>query len=222
MVKAVLFDLSGTLVSGDVSAEVETRDEGLSRVLREAGYDVYYQEMQVARHFVMFIDYSRSRANTPQEYYNRVLERLEIPANSELVEKLVKKAVESEKIKLYPDVISTVNALKTRGIKTAIVTTIPSWRFTSALEKANVKIDFICTAREANAVKPNPKIYLTALKKLGVKPNQALMVGDDLATDVIPPKKLGIKAVWLCRAGKLKQGQADYVISSLTELLDLI
>lgn len=222
MIRAVLFDLSGTLVTGDVSAEVETKDEGLSRVLREAEYDVYYQEVQAARHFVMFIDYPHGRANTPHEYYCRVLERLEIPVNSKLAEKLVEKAAESEKIKLYPDVTPTINALKTRGLKTAIVTTIPSWRFAPTLEKANVKIDVICTAREANAVKPNPKIYLTALEKMNVKPNQALMVGDDLATDVVPPKKLGIKAVWLCRTSKPKQGQADYVISSLTEVLDLI
>lgn len=222
MIKAVLFDLSGTLVKGDISAEVETKDEGLSRVMREADYDVYYQEMQAARHFVMFIDYPRGRASTPYEYHCKVAERLEIPVNSKLVEKLASKAAELEKIKLYPDVIPTINALMTREIKTAIVTTIPSWRFTHALENANLRIDFICTAREANAVKPNPKIYLTALNKLGVKPNQAIMVGDDLATDVIPPKKLGMKAVWLHRRGKLEQGQADYVISSLTELLELI
>jgi len=222
VINAVLFDLHGTLITGDVSEEVETKDEGLSLLLRQAGYEVYYQEVQAARHFVMFIDYPRGRASTPQEYYCKVLERLQIPVNSKLVEKMVEKAAELEKIKLYPDVIPTINALKARRIKTAIVTTIPSWRFTPTLEKAHIKIDFICTAREANAVKPNPRIYLTALNKLGVKPNQALTVGDDLATDVLPPKKLGMKAVWLCRSGKPKQGQADYVISSLTELLDLI
>jgi putative hydrolase of the HAD superfamily len=170
----------------------------------------------------MFIDHPRGRANTPKEYYTRVLERLEIPVNPELVEKLASKAAELEKIRLYPDVVPTVDVLKTREIKTAIVTTIPSWRFAPTLEKAHVKIDFICTAREAKAVKPNPKIYLTALNRLGVKPNEALMVGDDLATDVKPPKELGMKAVWLCRKGKPEQVQADHMVSSLTELLDLI
>ncbi len=222
MVRAVLFDLYGTLITGDVSAEVETKDEGLSRVLREAGYDVYYQEMRAARHFVMFIDYPRGRANTPYEYYCRVLERLEIPVNPMLVDTLMSESRELEKIKLYPEVIPTIDVLKTRGIKTAIVTTIPSWRFTRTLEKANLRIDFICTAKEANAVNPNPKIYQAALNRLGVKPNHALMVGDYLATDVVPPKRLGMKAVWLCRSAKPKQGQADYVISSLTELLDFI
>ena len=134
----------------------------------------------------------------------------------------MKKAAELEKVRLYPDVASTINALIESGIKTAILTTIPSWRFAPLLEKNSVKIDFICTAREAKAVKPNPKIYRRVLETLGVKPTEALMVGDLLKTDVIPPKKLGMKGVLLSRTQRIESKEADYVITSLTELLDLI
>jgi len=222
MIKAVVFDLAGTLLEGDIYIDVETKDEGLSRLLREAGYDVYYQEVWSARQLVMFIDYPRGRADTPQEYYAKVLERLEIPVDQRLVEALVKKATEFERVRLYPDVAPTVNALKARGIKTAILTTIPTWRFKYLLEENSVKIDFICTAREAKAVKPNPKIYKTVLETLRVKPSEALMVGDLLETDVIPPRKLGMKGVLLCRTQKMESEEADYVIASLTELLDII
>ena len=222
MIRAVVFDLYGTLLGGDVYTDVETKDEGLSRLLREAGYDVYYQEVWSARQLVMFIDYPRGRADTPQEYYAKVLERLEIPVDQRLVEALVKKATEFERVRLYPDVAPTVNALKARGIKTAILTTIPTWRFKYLLEENSVKIDFICTAREAKAVKPNPKIYTTVLETLQVKPDEALMVGDLLETDVTPPKKLGMKGVLLCRTQRKESKEADYVITSLTELLDLI
>jgi len=222
MIKAVVFDLAGTLLGGDIYIDVETKDEGLSRLLREAGYDVYYQEVWSARQLVMFIDYPRGRADTPQEYYAKVLERLEIPVDPKLVEAMVKKAAELENARLYPDVVPTVNALKAKGIKTAILTTIPSWRFTHLLEENSVRIDFVCTAREAKAVKPNPKIYTKVLETLRVNPAEALMVGDLLETDVIPPKKLGMKGVLLCRTQRKESEEADAVITSLTELLDLI
>jgi len=222
MIRAVVFDLYGTLLTGDIYTHVEDKDDGLSRLLREAGHDVYYQEVWAARQFVMFIDYPRGRANTSQEFYAKVLERLEISADSRLAEALAQKAVELEQVRLYQDVVPTINALKARGIKTAVLTTIPSWRFKHILEANSVKIDFICTAKEAEAVKPNPKIYLTVLKKFQVKPNEALIVGDDPRTDVIPPKKMGMKAVMLCREEKKMVEEADYVITSLTELLKII
>jgi len=222
MIKAVVFDLYGTLLTGDIYVHVEDKDEGLSRLLRENGYDVYYQEVWAARQLVMFIDYPKGRANTPKTFYSKVLERLEIPADSKLAEALAMKAAKLEKVRLFQDVVPTINALKSRGIKTAILTTIPSWRFKHILDANSIEIDFICTAKEAKAVKPHPKIYQTVLKKLQVKPNEALMVGDDPKTDVIPPKKLGMKAVMLCREGKKTVEEADQVIASLTELLDII
>ncbi len=222
MIKAVVFDLYGTLLTGDIYTNVEDKDEALSRILRENGYDVYYQEVWAARQFVMFIDYPRGRANTPQDFYAKVLERLEIPPDQKLARTMAHKAAELEKVRLFPDVIPTVNALKSHGIQTAILTTIPSWRFKHILDENSVKIDFIFTAKEAKAVKPNPKIYHAVLKKLQVKSNQALMVGDDPKTDVIPPKKLGIKAVLLCREEKKKVEEADHVIRSLTELLNIV
>jgi len=106
----------------------------LRRILREAGFEVYYQEVWSARQFVSFIDYPRGRADTPYEYYTRVLERLEIPLSSDLINKLASKDLELEINVLYPDVAPTVKALKVRRIKTAIVTTTASWRFVPFLE----------------------------------------------------------------------------------------
>ena len=127
-----------------------------------------------------------------------------------------------DRVRLYDDVVPTVNTLRAKGIKTAVLTTVPSWLFTHVLRENKIKMDFICTAREAKAVKPNPKIYKCVLKTLHVKPEEALMVGDTPEIDIIPPKKLGMKAVMLCRDRVTKVKQADYVIHSLTELPNII
>jgi len=222
MIKAIVFDLAGTLVYGEEDTATEDKDEVFSRIMRENGYDVYYQEFKAARHLVFFVDYPRRRANTPEEFYAKVMERLEIPADLRVAAELAQKSAELERMKLFDDVVSTINALKARGIKTAILTTIPLWMFQHVFEANHVKIDFICTAREAKAVKPNPKIYKCVLNTLQVKPEEALMVGDTPEIDITTPKKLGMKAVMLCRDEVREVKQADHIIHSLTELLNII
>jgi 2-haloalkanoic acid dehalogenase type II len=222
MIKVVVFDLVETLVTDAEEVKGKDLDEELSRILRQAGHEVYYQEARAARHMVFFIDYPRGRGDTPQQFYVKVLERLEIPSDPKLVDKLVRKATELERVRLYEDVAPTIKALKSRGIKTAVLTTVPSWLFTQVLEDNNVKIDFICTAKEAKAVKPNPQIYRTVLEKLRVKPHEALMVGDTPEIDIIPPKKLGMKTALLCRTKKKAVKEADHTITSLRQLIEII
>jgi len=220
MTKVVIFDLYGTLIT---SKNVhESKDEALSRILQRAGHDVYYQEMAAARQFVSFIDYPKGRANTVKEYYANVLERLEIQPNSTLVSMLAAKDLELEKTMLYPDVAPIIHALKTRGVKTSIVTTIARWRFEPLLNENNVHIDYICTAKEAQAVKPNPKSFTAVIHKFGIPAQQAVMVGDDIKIDIEPAKKLGLKTVLLCRTERAECKTADHVISSLRELPDLL
>ena len=54
------------------------------------------------------------------------------------------------------------------------------------------------------------------------------MVGDRLDNDIIPAKALGMKTVWLknglakYQSSELGEGFADYQISSLTELLQIL
>lgn len=220
MVKVVIFDLYETLITSKEGPE--SKDEALSRILRKAGHGVYFQEIWSARQFVSFIDYPRGRANTPNEYYARVLEHLEIQPTRTLVENLTHKDEEMEETALYPDVAPCVRALKARGIKTSIVTTIASWRFEPVLERNDVKIDFVCTAREAKAVKPNPKSFTTVLDKFGVEPKEAIMVGDDIKTDIEPARMLGMKTVLLRRSQKIDCNIADHCVSSLAELPDLL
>lgn len=52
-------------------------------------------------------------------------------------------------------------------------------------------------AGELLAPKPDPKPFLTALSRLGVRPEQALHVGDSWEEDVLPAQRLGMRAVWI-------------------------
>lgn len=47
--------------------------------------------------------------------------------------------------------------------------------------------------------KPSRRMYLMALDQFGVKPNEALMIGDQILTDILGSNRAGIEAIWLHR-----------------------
>ena len=49
--------------------------------------------------------------------------------------------------------------------------------------------------------KPDPSIFLSACAAMGVAPEHAIYVGDDLRLDVAGAQSAGMRAVWLKRAG---------------------
>lgn len=52
--------------------------------------------------------------------------------------------------------------------------------------------DFITTAHTSSFCKPNPLYYQEILDRYGVKPEEALMIGNDVREDMEPCKKLGV------------------------------
>jgi HAD superfamily hydrolase (TIGR01509 family) len=58
-------------------------------------------------------------------------------------------------------------------------------------------VDFVGITGELGAWKPDPKAFTLVLDRLGVKPEHALMVGDNEDFDVTPAKALGMQTVWV-------------------------
>jgi HAD superfamily hydrolase (TIGR01458 family) len=69
--------------------------------------------------------------------------------------------------------------------------------------------------------KPSPEIYRSACELLGVEPQGALMVGDDLETDLPPARSIGMRTC-LVRTGKgatfADRADVDLDLASLAEL----
>lgn len=58
-------------------------------------------------------------------------------------------------------------------------------------------VDAIVTSEEAGAEKPAPIMFQMILNKLGVKPKEAVYVGDSLKKDIMGAEAEGIEALWL-------------------------
>jgi HAD superfamily hydrolase (TIGR01509 family) len=79
----------------------------------------------------------------------------------------------------------------------------------------------IFTPKETKFLKPDPRAFLTSLKKLKVRPEETLVIGNELERDLIPAKNLGMEAILIDRENKIKNSPIRK-ISSLKELKNLL
>ncbi|MBJ6363651.1 HAD family hydrolase [Paenibacillus sp. GCM10012307] len=84
--------------------------------------------------------------------------------------------------------------------------------------------DHIIISGEFGRGKPDAGIFRHALEKLGIEPEEGLMVGDKLTTDVIGALGVGMDAVWINRHRISRSDEIvpTHEIDELKELLDLL
>ena len=110
------------------------------------------------------------------------------------------------KLKQYtaprPEARPMVQALFDRGYAVAIATNpmFPRRAIEHRLEWAGV-LDFpfqlVTSYENSHFCKPNPRYYQEILDKLGCRPQEAIMVGDDLGNDIEPALQVGLHAFWI-------------------------
>lgn len=216
--KAVLFDLYGTLafVKDPISSEK------ISEFLLKEGYKVYPQSLDAASHYVSMIDYPKHGYESWKAYLKQVLYRLDTEADAKTLDELAEIYQKHRGLTLFSDAAPAVRKTKELDLRAAIVTTIAHFCFSQAIEPIAEYFDVITTGYEARCEKSNPEMHKQTLKKLGVLPQEAVMIGDDLFVDIKIPKKLGMHTIQLDRANKIKLSEADAKAATLTEAVDRI
>jgi HAD superfamily hydrolase (TIGR01509 family) len=130
-------------------------------------------------------------------------------------------------IQLFPDTLDVLKALRAAGIAIAVNTTRPC---TSDMLMRNLTdfgieryVDAAVCSGDVGYFKPHPAPFERTLALLGVRADQALMVGDSDEADVAGAHALGIPSVWKLngRYGLPPSRHADHTIHDLSELLAL-
>lgn len=188
MVQAVLFDFSGTLfrleedeswfhgmqvdeqqVDGHVQAELMRRltaPTGRSVDMTDEQYHAWVNR-DLAPHL-------------HREAYLHVLR--ESGLSDHHAESLYQRVVDPACWTPYPDTAAVLKVLHEQGIKTAVVSNIP-FDVRPAFGAIGAEVDEFVLSFEVGAVKPDAAIFETALQRLGVAAEQAVMVGDSEEAD---------------------------------------
>lgn len=96
-----------------------------------------------------------------------------------------------------------------------------------ALSKLGIESFFsaIVTSTSIGITKPHPDIFREALNRLGVAPQEAVMVGNDPSRDILGAKQVGLITILYRSSSYYQKGaekSADYYVDSLEELFDII
>lgn len=126
----------------------------------------------------------------------------------------------------YPGMIELIDALKSRGILAAVVTNKVQEMAEKVVNKLyGARFDLILGKREGIPAKPDPTAALIAMKELGVTPDSCVFVGDS-KMDVMTGVNSGaypVGVLWGFRqADELISGGAKKIITRPEELLAII
>ncbi len=206
--RAVFFDLYGTLATFDPPREViqakaaaqfglELAPEGVDRGYHLADQFMSRQNaiapvrhMSPAEQFQFFAKFEQL-----------VLEGAGHTVDLETAAEVWKK-IRSQRysLALFEDVIPALGHLSKTGLVTALISNVNSTGAALADSMGLTgHVDFAITSGDAGAEKPHPAIFRAALSRAGVKPEEAVHVGDQVESDVEGALAAGITPVLMDR-----------------------
>ena len=231
--EAILFDLDDTIITGDVGVEELWKDLCFQHAERLEGLrgDVLFSEVNKARDWYWA---------DPERHRNGRLNL--IKARRELVElafsnlgidnRVVCHSLadsysikRQEMITLIPGSINTLLHIKQSGILMALITNGASEFQRPKIERFGLArfFEYILVEGEFGAGKPDKSVFVHALAKLGVSPDKAWMVGDDLKRDIRGANEAGVFSVWVDRKKEglptIYEAKPDRIITTISELV---
>jgi len=220
-VRAVLFDLGNTLV-------YQQPYEPFQKILQANGVLRSIEEIREAfEKCGKEFDVEKHKALGPHEFYARwnmvILKHLGITRSvRKLAEEIDSRWFDFSKIYVYPEVKDSLRKLKQMGLNLGVVTGGYELDIEQILPRAGLEEFFeVCVGADTTGKrKPSPEAFKHALKRLSVKPEEAIFVGDSLEQDYFGAQKVGMKAILIQREGKPTVGVKT--ITSLREIFDVL
>jgi HAD superfamily hydrolase (TIGR01509 family) len=238
--EVVLFDLGDTLLyfDGDWTQVFAEARQELLRSLQLAGIQVndsfleqFYQRMLAyySRREVEFIEH------TTRYVLETTLQELGYPQPpAGVIEQALVDMHRITQAHWLPeaDALPTLAALQARGYRMGLISNAADDPNTQALvDKGGFRpyFEVILSSAGEGIRKPNPRIFCRALDQLGLKPEQAVMVGDTLGADILGAQNAHLFAIWITRRADKPANHAhrhtihpDAVIATLAELPGLL
>lgn len=111
-------------------------------------------------------------------------------------------------LRLFPDAIPALAALRGAGSRrparpVGIITNGPADVQADKVELLHVGglVDFVIISGVFGVAKPDPAIFVEALRRAGATPEETVFVGDSAEHDIAGAQAAGLRSVWINRAG---------------------
>ena len=229
-IKAIFFDFDNTLEDWNISDSAlhEWLYSELANITKLSIHDVIVFWNRAKEKIKQFTSTKKySRYYWLKEFFSILGIHVSRKKIRELEDKYWK--IREHERKLFPGAIETLKKLR-RKYKLALLSDSDGRREYkyNRLNKFSIPkyFDTLIIGDDISKTKPNVKFFIEASKKLGIKPYEAVMVGDHPEVDLLPAKKLGVTTVWIKKGYwssliKSKPRYVDFIIKDIKEVVDI-
>ena len=211
-IDVVFLDIGGVLYDDRVYAEA------WRRALREAGATFTDEAYET--------EYRACRAAQSMSFRSRLSERFLGPgADLRDLEMSAARYWTYPPGALHADVRACLDALRVTGYRLGVIANQPS-QVRSAMQRDGLVPYFEVwgVSDDLGLSKPDPALFVHALRIADVEPGRAVMVGDRLDYDVRPARSAGMRTIWVLRGEAPEEptveqlAEPDAAVHDLTNL----
>jgi HAD superfamily hydrolase (TIGR01509 family) len=201
--KAVLWDLDGTLVDSEEFHWLSWRD-----IMRAEGVELSYPQ------FLASFGQRNDRILTAWLGADADRDRMQRIGDEKEAE--YRRLVEAHGLQPLPGAREWLTRLREAGWKQSIASSAPRLNAETMLRVLHLTeyLDAIVAAEDVTMGKPDPQVFLTAAAKLGIPPARCVVV-EDAAAGVEGARRGGMKSIGVTKNGTL---DADLFVTSLADL----
>jgi len=243
-IQVIFFDFGSTLIYTKDPWEpfYKRADQAMAAVFRQAG--IPFDLRWIAGKFDSFLDayYDERGAGMIEKTTFSLLQNgLESHSAAKVPPSLVREALDAlyavtqKNWYLEDDTIPTLTALRAAGFRLGMISnTSDDDNVQQLLDRWELRpfFDAIVTSAGCGIRKPDGRIFRIALDHFNVPPEQAAMVGDTPAADILGASRMGIYSIWIIRriqdaandpdrAPEPQTVKPDATVGTLHEILDL-
>jgi len=228
--RAIFFDIDDTLFSTSAFAESargHAIDAMIAHGLRGDREELLRELKEVIEEF----------SSNYEHHFDKLVVRLPPEASKGVNREILIAAgvvayheTKFRELKVYDDVYEVLRDLAKTGLLLGVISAGLAVKQAEKIVRLKI-YEFlepraIFISDQIGISKPNPKLYTRACEASGVKPTEAMYVGDNPRADVEPCRAIGMVTVWHQRSGRFEIGpedpQPDYRIRNFHELRDLL
>jgi putative hydrolase of the HAD superfamily len=235
-VRALLFDVNGTLIDIETDEWMDQCYRAISHYLTYQGIALHRGEVRDLYFQIMKEQFAASAEKYPEfdvvAVWREALRRCgtdytrslppETLQQMPLFLAQMQRGVSRKRLVAFPQTQEVLGQLKTR-YRLAAVSDAQSAYGLPELRAAGLAEYFesVIVSGDYGYRKPDPRMFQNALAALQVRPEQAIFVGNDRYRDILGARQAGMKTILFCpngAAGGSPESEPDYLLYSYSDL----
>ncbi|OAB45866.1 L-2-haloalkanoic acid dehalogenase [Paenibacillus antarcticus] len=215
MLKAIIFDLDGTLLNRDLSL----------KNFVEHQYDRYdaFQHVKKEVWVQRFIELDERGYVWKDRVYQSLIDEFEVKLDRQV---LLDDYIEGFQYHCvgFPGMVEMLNYLKEKNLKLGVITNGYERFQDNNIQSLKIShyFEVILISEREGIRKPNPEIFLRAANELGVKPEESIYVGDHPNNDIEACLNVGMRSIWKKDELYNQPMDSTWTIKELSEIRDIV